>query len=566
MSFLLKCLVSKYAFFDQSIKDSSRFFFGNKNAQVFYNSGRSILSDLDGQDLWKRGKKQTFVLETQAGERNDTLFKVACAFKSKGLDQEIVKIMIKEINANLSEPMENKEIEKIIKSAFSYEKLNRYMIYEEAMKYFDEKHIVIKVGSKTVVLDKSTYEMQDYRNASLFYANKKIKIKSINAKGKTKEKIENAFDSWFMTTDKRFERLVFNPSNQIDINEYNLWTGFKYEGTPTGSCEIYLDHIKKNICNNEMIIYNFVLDWMAQAIQEPEKRPGIAIALRGEQGVGKGVFANTFGNLFGKHYLYVNDVYSLTNHFNGHLANKLLVFADEAIWGGDKRAESTLKSLISEPQEIIEYKGKDAVRMNNYKRIIFATNNDWVVPVDRSDRRYVVLDVANNNMKDREYFGGMIEEMKEGGYEKLMYFLQNRDISKRDWSKSPVTEAKVDNIVFGFNAVGKWIYCCLEKGNVSKNMLNNWNIFADQQSDTNFILKTEDVFELFDNYISTYRMGGKYIDERSVGIWLSKMIGVVKIKKQVKKYRGYYYCIPAISECRNRFNEYVKYDLFKNEY
>ena len=77
-------------------------------------------------------------------------------------------------------------------------------------------------------------------------------------------------------------------------------------------------------------------------------------------------------------------------------------------------------------------------------------------------------------------------------------------------------------------------------------------------------MKTELAFRLFDSYNSLYKMGGKYIDERSIGIWLSKMMGVEKIKKQVEGHRSYYYRIPAFNECKKNFNEYVKYDFFKD--
>ncbi len=563
LSVLLKALTNKYAFFDKSVKDPSRFFFGHKETKVDYNQGKSILVRLSGKK--KPSNTSKSILKTQTGERNSTLFRAACSFKNQGLSEDIVSKMVSQLNESFDDPLEAQEVDSIIESAFRYENQNPRMTYEETMKHYSDKHIIIKVGSKTVVLDKRTYEMQDYKNADLYYANEKMTTKSADKKGNIIEITQNAFPIWFETTDQRYERLVFKPDNILQSDEYNLWTGFGYEEKNTGSCALYLDHIKKNICSDDEILYGFVLDWMAQTIQEPEKRPGIALALRGEQGVGKGIFANTFGLLFGEHYLYVSDLYSLTNHFNGHLANKLLVFADEAIWGGDKKAESTLKSLISEPKEVIEYKGKDAVRMDNYKRIIFATNSDWVVPVDKDDRRYVVLDVAGNNKKDRDYFGRMIQQMENGGYEKFLYMLKSRDLSKRQWSKLPMTRAKVENILFGFNSVGKWINNCLENGSISKRMFNDWNVFAGQSTDKEFVLKTEDAFKMFDNYNSEYRMGGKYIDERSIGIWLSKMIGVEKIKKQVGGHRGYYYRIPPFGECRKNFNEYVRYDLYKED-
>ena len=167
LSALLKALTNKYAFFDQSVKDPSRLFFGNKESKVYHNQGRSILGKLSGKVKKKSGTTAKSILETKEGERNSTLFKAVCSFKSKGIEQEMVRMMIEEINNNFFDPLNADEIDDIINSAYRYENLNGYMTYEEAMKHFADNHIIIKVGSKTVVLDKKTYEMQDYKRGRM---------------------------------------------------------------------------------------------------------------------------------------------------------------------------------------------------------------------------------------------------------------------------------------------------------------------------------------------------------------------------------------------------------------
>ncbi len=213
--------------------------------------------------------------------------------------------------------------------------------------------------------------------------------------------------------------------------------------------------------------------------------------------------------------------------------------------------------------------------MDNYKRIIFATNSDWVVPVDKDDRRYVVLDVAGNNKKDTDYFGRMIQQMEKGGYEKLLYMLKSRDFTNRDWSKLPMTKAKVENILYGFNAISKWVYDCLNTGyeyadsggniNGFVGSCSNTNIFAGQSEGKEISLETNVVFEMFDDYNTKYKMGGKYIESTSIGMWLSKILKVEKQKKQVKGMRTYYYSIPSLEQCRKNFNDYIGYDLFAEE-
>ena len=54
----------------------------------------------------------------------------------------------------------------------------------------------------------------------------------------------------------------------------------------------------------------------------------------------EGVFCSQFGALYGPHFIQISQASHLTGHFNSHLKDKLLVYADEAFWAGDKKAES----------------------------------------------------------------------------------------------------------------------------------------------------------------------------------------------------------------------------------
>lgn len=253
LSALLKALTNKYAFFDKSVKDPSRFFFGNKGAIVCHNQGKSILAKLSEKVKKKSNNISKSILKTQVGERNDTLFKAACSFKNQGLSEEIVRKMVSHLNESFDDPLDSQEVDSIVESSFKYDNQNHSMTYAETMKHYNDRHIIIKVGSKTVVLDKENFEMQDYKNASLYYANEKMTTRSADKRGNIVEITQNAFPIWFESTDQRYERLVFKPNNKISVKEYNLWKEIAYKESKDGSCELYLDHIKKNICNdNEM--------------------------------------------------------------------------------------------------------------------------------------------------------------------------------------------------------------------------------------------------------------------------------------------------------------------------
>jgi Family of unknown function (DUF5906) len=88
----------------------------------------------------------------------------------------------------------------------------------------------------------------------------------------------------------------------------------------------------------------------------------------------KNTMARLFGELFGEHYILVEDAKHLLGKFNAHLANKVIVFADESFWGGNKADEGLLKGLITNEKRILEHKGKNAIPVNDYTHLIMATN------------------------------------------------------------------------------------------------------------------------------------------------------------------------------------------------
>ena len=73
-------------------------------------------------------------------------------------------------------------------------------------------------------------------------------------------------------------------------------------------------------------------------------------------------------------------------HFNAHLEDALVVFADEAFWADHNQAEGRLKALVTEPKLAIESKGRDVSFVYNHVRLIVASNSAWIVPAGMACR------------------------------------------------------------------------------------------------------------------------------------------------------------------------------------
>lgn len=71
----------------------------------------------------KEEKRNPQILEIYQGQRNDTLFRLGCSLQRSGLSDEAIESCLKLENKNRCiPPLEDKEVETIIKSVFKYEK------------------------------------------------------------------------------------------------------------------------------------------------------------------------------------------------------------------------------------------------------------------------------------------------------------------------------------------------------------------------------------------------------------------------------------------------------------
>jgi phage/plasmid-associated DNA primase len=205
------------------------------------------------------------------------------------------------------------------------------------------------------------------------------------------------------------------------------------------------------------------MDWCAYTIQHPERQAGAAIVFRGKKRVGKGIFANWLVELWGNHGVMVNNGKHLTGQFNGHLEQTCLLFLDEALYAGDKKHESMLKSLITEPNLMIERKHHDAVPSANRLKVVMATNDDWSVPTSGDDARFCVCDVSDIYKGDDGYFSALRAQMSS--QEAQSAFLADmlaRDISGFHPGHIPQTKALTDQIEHSLPPIWKWWADCLE--------------------------------------------------------------------------------------------------------
>jgi hypothetical protein len=251
--------------------------------------------------------------------------------------------------------------------------------------------------------------------------------------------------------------IVFEPGGPLEVpdDRLNLWRGFGIE-PKQGDWPLLRNHLLNVVCSGNQADFDYLIRWMAYAVQRPNEPIGVAVAFRGAQGAGKGVVARTFGKIFGKHFAHIANGEQLTGRFNASLATSCLVFLDEALWAGDKKNEGVLKALITEPRLQLEAKFRDPIMVDNRLRIIVASNNEWVVPAGMGDRRWFFLNVADTyaGTGHREYWEALYAEIDNGGAEAMFYDLLNMDLSTFNVRAVPHTAAKAQQQAHSLRGTG----------------------------------------------------------------------------------------------------------------
>lgn len=327
----------------------------------------------------------------------------------------------------------------------------------------NDKHAYVEdYGGKGVIMSSTEEGLLGIVARSDFltqYQNQMV----LDGKGKGTKRRRKG-DWWLDSPNRRqYRRIVFDPAD-VPGPDYNLWKGLNYADEEPGTCDKFLSHLKTVLCHDDEEHFQWLLGWMAFAVQHPDCPPGSAIVLQGEEGTGKSFFAKQFGKLFGVHFKHITDTKHLTGSFNAHLHGCVLLFADEAFYAGDKSQDGKLKTLITEEFIQIERKGFDVEQAKNTVHVIMASNSDWVVPAGRTARRYFVLRVDKARANDTAYFDDVEAELENGGYAALLQLLLNFDLSTWDRYNVPVTPALRDQQRRSLDPLESWWLNRLEEG------------------------------------------------------------------------------------------------------
>jgi hypothetical protein len=397
------------------------------------------------------------------------------------LDEALVNEILGEVQQTegagsiKEEPKGKAEDEEAVKSDLGPEEVKRRQTIRRlkleainrrcaVIRSFGGKCVVVTKGQSRYNPDKKVFIFQSKEAFEQWMANEFIP--SLLKKDKN-----DAVGPWWWRHKNRrqYDGVVFKPraGEVVETSDgqslMNMYLGWGVMPKP-GDWSLIRRHITEVLAGGDPKAEDYIIRWIAWAIQHPDCTADVALVLIGEKGTGKGTLARALEKIFGHHSFQASSLEHVVGRFNAHKENCILFVADEAYWGGHKSATGELQRMITEPVLPIERKGFDIYEAPNYIHMLMLAEPGWVVPAGRFERRYAAFKVSEHRMDDFEYFKALRSQIDKGGAAAMLHDLQQMDLG--DWHPREVyrTAALRQQQELSLLPFDEWMLGLLEDG------------------------------------------------------------------------------------------------------
>ncbi|WP_187647234.1 primase-helicase family protein [Nitrosophilus labii] len=207
-----------------------------------------------------------------------------------------------------------------------------------------------------------------------------------------------------------YYRNVFKPTRYMTLTE-----------TPKKDPKLILDFIYHLVTYDDKY-FDYFINWIAYFWQTMI-RPNTAIALKGTQGTGKGIFfEEIIRQLWGlEQTIQINDNILKSHFLRPIFENKLFYNLDEVSQGykDNKRLKGMLKGLVTNDYILLEEKHKNIKEPIHLKGAVLVTSNEpKFLEIEAGDRRYTIFS-SNKKLIEVNFLVGSYEDLKRRIHQEL---------------------------------------------------------------------------------------------------------------------------------------------------
>jgi hypothetical protein len=257
------------------------------------------------------------------------------------------------------------------------------------------------------------------------------------------------------------------PIGQEPPGALNLWTGLATK-PKEGTWPTLKDYLLNVLCACDQGDYEYLRDLLFWKVQNPTERTEVAILLLGVAGSGKTTFAEKIlADIFGRRFLvHHTSPQAAQSGRNDELENRAIVFFDECFFGHDLKSKGRVKSLITSPTTMVEPKFVGQYEAKNSLMVVFSSNETAALPIDKDDRRILVLEVARTHAKDRAWFQALRDKLDAGELAAFVYDALAADLSGFDRTAVPRTAARAALAAATASPEDDFVHHTLEAGSL----------------------------------------------------------------------------------------------------
>lgn len=527
---------------------------------------------LDGIDPARALARGAEWLKTQAGavlgSRGSSAYKVAARLKDFGCEAFDAYELMLDWADRCDPPMPQQDLAESVDHAYRYGKqpvgsAAPEAVFQQPIQEAEvpKLHPFAKMNSEFAFIKKGAFILQETTDPKGKFTTEQLSQPELHGwfanvaweqGGKKKTIISQAWMEWPQR--RQYEGVVFMPQQDPGSRWYNLWRGFSVQPDKTAehpSVRLFLEHALENVCGGDPGLCTWLLGYFAHMVQRPWEKPLVALVFKGRKGTGKNVLVERVGALFANHFLVADDDRYLLSNFNSHLESNLFFVLDEAAWAGDKKAESKLKGLITGTHHNIERKGREPYRVENLTRVAILGNEEWLVPASQDERRFAVFNVGEGRKQDRQFFTDMRVGMEHGGYENLLRYFMDFDLTGLDVNDAPQTDALLEQKHASLDLFDQWWLDCLASEQIAG---SDWGGEWPEHVPTNRLR------DALSRWARSRNIRSRLPEEIGFGRMLAKVAPSFRKKKvraEVKGDTSYAYFNPGIQQLREDWDKYI---------
>ena len=231
-----------------------------------------------------------------------------------------------------------------------------------------------------------------------------------------------------------------------------------------------------------------------------------------------------------------------------------MVFMDEALFVGDRRAADALKSLVTEPLIHVNEKYQPGRQTQSYHRFIAATNADHFKNTESDDRRDFTLRVSEIHKGDHDNWKALYDEIDNGGVAAMVHDLYAMDLSEFNVRAKPATKELLEQKLLSLGPIERWWYDCLDSGAFETSKYPD--LLDENDGEWPDFLSTESAI---DGIMHT--AGGKIHKKPSANDVVKSLMkicpSIIKGQRKVEGKRRRGLVIPSLQQARAEFEQYI---------